>query len=112
MKKIAVVAALLLVLTLTVSVRPAGAHHAGHFWGGFAVGTATGLVVGTLVAPRYYYAPAPVYYAPAPVYVVPPPVCRDYYTEGYWRQAPMADVGGFVTYRNEWVPGASQRVCQ
>lgn len=105
MKKIAVVTALLLVLTLSVSVRPASAHHGGHFWGGFAAGTATGLVLGTLAAPHYY--------APAPVYVYPPqPVCRDYYTDGFWRQAPMYDAGGFVTYRNEWVPGSYQRVCQ
>ncbi len=106
MKKIAVVTALLMALTLTVSVRPASAHHAGHFWGGFAAGTATGLFVGTLAAPRYYYEPAPVYVYPAQ------PVCHDYYTDGFMRQVPMYGAGGFVTYRNEWVPGSYQRVCQ
>jgi hypothetical protein len=35
--------------------------------GGFAVGA----IVGSAVAPRPYYAPAPVYVAPAPVYVEP-----------------------------------------
>lgn len=107
MKKIAVVTALLVTLTLTVAVKPASArHHAGHFWGGFAAGTATGLVFGTLVAPRYEYAPAPVYVYP------PQPVCRDYYTQGYWRQVPVMDPAGFTTYGNEWVPASTQRVCQ
>lgn len=105
MRKAAAVMALLAVLALGLSVRPASAHHRGHFWGGFAAGTATGLIVGTLAAPRYY--------EPAPVYVVPAhPVCRDYYTDGYWRQVPMFDAGGFVTYRNDWVPATHQRVCQ
>ncbi len=111
MKKVALATALLMVLGLTVSVRPTSAAGSGNFWGGFAAGTATGLVVGTVVAPRYY-APPPVYYAPAPVYVYPAqPMCRDYYTEGYWRQVPMMDAGGFTTYRNDWIPGSSQRVC-
>jgi len=107
MKKIAIVAALLMILSLGMAVKPADARHHGRFWGGFAAGTATGLVFGTLAAPRYY---AP---APAPVYMYPPPpVCRDFYTEGYWRQVPVMDAGGFTTYRSEWVPGGHQRVCQ
>ena len=110
MKKIAIVTALLMLLSLGMAVKPADARHGhhghhGNFWGGFAAGTATGLVFGTLAAPQYY--------APAPVYVYPaPPVCRDFYTDGYWRQVPVMDAGGFTTYRSEWVPGGQQRVCQ
>jgi hypothetical protein len=106
MKKLAVITALLVALLLPLTAKPAIAHHGhhGHFWGGFGAGAATGLVFGTVLAPRYY--------APAPVYVVPQPVCRDYVTEGYWRQVPMTDASGFTTYRNEWVPGSAQRVCQ
>jgi hypothetical protein len=92
---------------LGFAVKPASARHGGHFWGGFAAGTATGLVVGTITAPRYY---AP---GPSPVYVYPPaPVCRDFYTDGYWRQVPVMDFGGFTTYRSEWIPGSYQRICQ
>ena len=105
MKKIAVVTALIAALTLGLSVKPASAHHHGHFWGGFAAGTATGLLFGAVTAPRYYQ-PAPVYMAPAY------PVCQDFQTPGYWRQVPMMDINGFVTYRTEWVPGGFQRVCQ
>lgn len=50
------------------------AHHRGHFWGGFAVGTVTGLVLGNAFAPPAYYAPPAVVYAPTPVYVAPRPV--------------------------------------
>lgn len=108
MKKIAVVTALIAVLALGLSVQPAMAqhhhhhqHHGGYFWGGFG----TGLFLGTLAAPSYY--------APAPVYVAPPqPVCRDIYTGGYWRQVPMYGDGGFLTYRSEWIPASTQRVCQ
>ena len=106
MKKIAVAAAMMMVLSLGFSVKPASAG-GGHFWGGFAAGTATGLVVGTLAAPPVYYAPAP-----APVYVYPAPVCRDYQTQGYWRQVQVVDAYGSVGYRNDWVPGTVQRVCQ
>ena len=108
MKKITVVAALVAVLALGVSVKPASAwpyhHHRhghGYFWGGFG----TGLFVGALAAPAYY--------APAPVYVYPQPVCRDVYTEGYWRQVPVYGAGGAViSYRGEWVPASTQRICQ
>jgi len=110
MKRIAV--ATVVLVALTFGLAPKAAHAGGgHFWGGFAAGTATGLVVGTLAAPRYY-APAPAYYAPAPVYVAPSPVCRDYQTGGYWRQVPVVDAGGFTSYQNVWVPGGVQRVCQ
>ncbi len=115
MKKIAVVTALVAVVALGLSVRPASAwhhghphhhghHHGGHFWGGFGAGAAAGLIFGTLAAPRY---------EPAPVVVYPPqPVCRDIYTEGYWRQVPVPGDGGSMTYRSEWVPASTQRVCQ
>jgi hypothetical protein len=115
MKKVAVVTALIAVLALGLSVQPASAQHhhhhgGGNFWGGFGAGAATGLLFGTLAAPAYY---PPAYYAPQPVYMAPPaPVCQDIRTEGYWRQVPMMDAGGFTTYRNEWVPGSFQRVCQ
>ena len=114
MKKIAVVTALMMALTLGVSVKPASAWHGhhhhhgygygyGNFWGGFAAGTATGLVFGTLAAPAY---------APAPAYVYPAPVCRDFQTPGYWRQVPVTDPAGFTTYQPQWVPASIQRVCQ
>jgi hypothetical protein len=113
MKKIAVVAALAAVLMLAVSVKPASAwHHGNYFWGGFAAGTATGLLFGAVAAPRYY-APPPVYYYPAPpAYVYPAPVCRDFQTPGYWGQVPVTDPGGLTTYQSMWVPGSVQRVCQ
>jgi hypothetical protein len=104
MKKLAVVTALLVGLLLPFTAQPASAYNGGSFWGGFGAGTATGLFVGTVMAPRYY--------APAPVYVVPQPVCRDYVTQGYWRQVPVTDPNGFTTLQNEWVPGSAQRVCQ
>ncbi|MBP0650287.1 hypothetical protein J8J40_24890, partial [Mycobacterium tuberculosis] len=40
----------------------------GHFWGGFAVGAATGIIASNAYGHGYgyggYYRPAPVYYAP------------------------------------------------
>ncbi len=115
MKKIAVVTALVAALALAVSVKPASAWHGhhhhhgyrygyGNFWGGFAAGTFTGLAVGALTAPQYV--------APQPVYVYPSPVCRDIQTGGYWRQVPVVDPAGFITYQNQWVPAIIQRVCQ
>jgi hypothetical protein len=51
----------LLALTLMAMVggtpRPAAAYHQGHFFGGFAVGTITDVVLGSSIAPRYYYGP-------------------------------------------------------
>jgi hypothetical protein len=111
MKKIAVATALMMALILGVSVKPASAGGKGNFWGGFAAGTATGLVFGTLAAPRYY-APAPVYYYPAPTYVYPAPVCRNLQTPGFWQQVPVTDQAGFTTYQSQWVPGSIQQVCQ
>ncbi len=113
MKKIAALTVLVAALTLAVSVRPAsaGKYGYGNFWGGFAAGTATGLVFGTLAAPRYY-APPPAYYYPPPAYVYPAPICRDFQTPGYWGQVPVTDPSGLTTYQPAWVPGSIQRVCQ
>lgn len=71
-----------LVAAILVTPRPAFAHHAGHFFGGFAVGTAAGLILGSAFAPPaviygpppVYVAPPPVYYYPAPTYAAPSPV--------------------------------------
>ena len=104
MKKLAVVTVLLTGLLLPFTAQPASAYHGGYFWGGFGAGTATGLFVGTALAPRYYY-------APAPVYVAPQPVCQDYVTQGYWRQVQVMDPSGAMTLQNQWVPGSVQRVC-
>ena len=109
MKKLAIATLLMVGLSLGLTAQPAHARGGGHFWGGFAAGTATGLVFGALATPYY---PAPVYYGPAPVYGYPGPVCRDFATGGFWRQVPMMDPAGFVTYRAEWVPPGMQRVCQ
>jgi hypothetical protein len=108
MKKIAIVTVLVAVLGLSLSAQPAAAG-GGNFWGGFGAGAATGLVFGTLAAPRYY-APAPVYYAPAPVYMGP--VCQDMVSGGFYRQVPVTDAAGFTTYQPMWVPSTVQRVCQ
>ncbi len=89
--------------------RPAEAH--GRFWGGVVLGGVTGLVVGSLVAPRVvapapvYVAPPPVVYQPAPVYVAPPvvyqpvPVCSRYWVDPYWN--------GY-----QWVPGYWAQSCR
>lgn len=102
-----------LVGVLLVTPTPAYAHHRGHFWGGLAVGAVTGLVVGSVFAPRVYaappvvYQPAPVYvqsappvvYQPAPVYIQPAPVCWDYWVNQYWSG-------------NAWVEGHWERACR
>jgi len=68
---------------------PSPARADGRFWTGFAIGGATGVIVGGAVTPRYYappivlYEPAPVYVAPpayVPVYLAPPAV----YVPGQW----------------------------
>ena len=64
-----------------------------------------GVVVVPPVAPSYVavYPASPVYsYVPA---------CSTSYTNGYWRQVPMYDDHGFVTYRTEWVPGYWRSIC-
>ena len=104
-----------------------GGHYGGYFAGGLAVGAITGLVVGSILAPRpvyaappvvyqaapVYAAPAPVYYptpayagpapvyytTPAPAYVVQGPVCSNFWVDGYW-------------YGPTWVTGHWQQVCR
>jgi hypothetical protein len=86
-----------------------GGSGAGYLLGGLALGALTGVVIGSLVAPRPVYAEPPVVYQPAPppvvvqpapVYVAPPPpVCTDYYVPN--------------TYRNGvWVGAHWERICQ
>ena len=43
----------------------------GRITAGVLGGLAAGTIIGATMAPRYYYAPAPVYVAPEPVYVAP-----------------------------------------
>ena len=75
----------------------------GPFWGGLAVGAVTGIVVGSIFAPRVYAAP-PVVYQPAPVVVQPPPVvyqpvCSNYWVNPAWN--------GY-----QWVPGYWTQACR
>jgi hypothetical protein len=77
----------------------------GYFWGGLAVGAVTGVVVGSIFAPRVYAAPPvvyqapPVIYQPAPVVVQPAPVCSSYWVPAAWN--------GY-----QWVPGYWAQACQ
>ena len=83
-------------------VTPTAAFAGGeHFWGGFAVGGVTGLVLGSAFAPRHYAPPA-VVYEPAPVYVAPPAV---YYALGpvYGGPAPAYVPGRWVWNGWQWV---------
>ncbi len=106
-----------LVVALFAAPTPAfadGRHHfrphrgGGYFVGGLALGALTGVVIGSLVAPRPVYAtaptvvyePAPVVVQPAPVVAVPPaPVCTDYWVPDGYR-------GGV------WVQGHWERACR
>ncbi len=96
--------ALSLVTIILVAPTPAFAG-SGHFWGGFAVGAVTGVILGNAFAPPVYYAPPPVVYQPAPVYYYPAPVyypattCYDYWVNGYW-------------YYGSWVAGHWERACR
>ncbi len=115
-----VIAGLLATLVMVPQVAEAGGrhwHHGGHrhghhhghapFWGGLAVGAVTGIVVGSIFAPRVYAAPPvvyqpapPVVYQPAPVVVYQPaPVCTSYWVPTYW--------SGY-----QWVPGYWAQSCQ
>jgi hypothetical protein len=67
------------------------------------VGAVTGIVVGSIFAPRVYAAP-PVVYQPAPVVVQPPPVvyqpvCSNYWVNPSWN--------GY-----QWVPGYWAQACR
>jgi hypothetical protein len=73
-------------------------HGAGPFWGGLAVGAVTGIVVGSIFAPRVYAAP-PVVYQPAPPPAVYQPVCSSYWVNTYW--------DGY-----QWVPGYWAQACR
>jgi hypothetical protein len=79
-------------------------HHGGHhgpgpFWGGLAVGAVTGIVVGSIFAPRVYAVPPPVVYQPAPPPVVYQPVCSSYWVGTHWN--------GY-----QWVPGYWAQACR
>jgi hypothetical protein len=75
-----------------------GYYNPGYFWGGLAAGAVTGIVVGSILAPRVYAAP-PVVYQPAPVVVYPAPVCTSYWVPTYW--------SGY-----QWVPGYWAQSCR
>jgi len=87
--------------------RHSGGHYHGYgpFWGGLAVGAVTGVVVGSLFAPRVYaappvvYQPVPVVVQPAPVVVQPSPVCSSYWVPTYWNGV-------------QWVPGYWAQACR
>jgi hypothetical protein len=63
------------------------------------VGALTGVVVGSIFAPRVYAAPPPVVYQPAPVVVYPAPVCTSHWVPTYW--------SGYG-----WVPGYWAQTCR
>jgi hypothetical protein len=73
----------LVAVTLTVSALAApeiARAENGQVAAGVAGGLLGGLLLGGALAPRPYYAPAPVYVEPAPVYAEPPYRC--YWTRG------------------------------
>lgn len=87
-----------------------GHYHGGHhgsdyFWGGLAFGAVSGIVVGSLLAPRVYaappvvYQPAPVVYQAAPVIVQSAPVCSSFWVPTSWN--------GY-----QWVPGYWAQACR
>jgi hypothetical protein len=86
----------LMVLSLlaVLLAAPAPADARPRFWGGFggfAAGAVTGVVLGSIFAPRVVYSAPPVVYEPAPVYVepapvyAPAPVCQDYWVPNQYR---------------------------
>jgi len=112
-----------LVAVALATPTPAYAHHRGHFFGGLAVGAVTGLVVGSIFAPRVYAAPpvyqpapvyvepAPVYVQPAPVYVAPPPPVVYQPAPVYVQPAPVY-VRPAPVCSDYWAGGYWQRVCR
>jgi hypothetical protein len=59
-------------IIISASVAPPQARaDGGRITAGVLGGLAAGTIIGAAMAPRYYYAPAPVYVAPEPVYVAP-----------------------------------------
>jgi hypothetical protein len=82
-----------------------GHYNPGYFWGGVAVGAVTGLVVGSIFAPRVWapapvvVQPAPVVVQPAPVFVQPAPVCSSFWVPTSWN--------GY-----QWVPGYWAQACR
>ena len=78
-------------LTIPTQSYADGGRVAAGLLGGFAAGA----IIGSAIAPRPYYAPAPVYVAPAPVYAAP---------ECYWTRGEPVWNG----YR--WVP-SRVKVC-
>lgn len=103
---IATIVTLGLMVVILATPSPALAHHSsGHFWGGFAAGAATGLIVGQAFVPRVYYAPPPIVH-PGPAYhpyagpvYYPAATCYDYWVNGYW-------------YYGTWVPAHWERACR
>jgi hypothetical protein len=77
----------------------------GYFWGGLAAGAFTGIVVGSLLAPRVYaappvvYQPAPVIVQSAPVIVQAAPVCSNFWVPTSWNGV-------------QWVPGYWAQACR
>jgi hypothetical protein len=100
------------VLALPQPAEARGRHGGtGHFIGGVVAGGVTGLVLGSLFAPRVVYpapvyAPPPVVYQPAPVYVAPPPVV--------YQRVPVCTSQWVSTYWNgyQWVPGYWTQICR
>jgi hypothetical protein len=98
MKRMVAVLLGLAVLATVAAPAPAIAHS--RFWGGFAVGGLTGLILGgALVAP--YRPPVVVYPAP-PQYVAPP----------YYAPAPGYGTGNAVWVPPQWVWNGYQWVWQ
>jgi hypothetical protein len=58
-------------IIVSASVATQARADGGRITAGVLGGLAAGTIIGAAMAPRYYYAPAPVYVAPEPVYVAP-----------------------------------------
>jgi hypothetical protein len=82
-------------IALAVAIPTNASAEGGRVAAGLLGGLAAGAIIGSAIAPRPYYAPAPVYVAPAPMYAAP---------DCYWTRGEPAWNG----YR--WVP-TRVRVC-